>query len=127
MCEDIMEEVSGCCLSRMAGSVRGYSRRPVRGEYYPALAMEQEGCVEGVIYRRVPISVWGRLDRFEGPMYIRQLVQVELSDGATLPATTYLLRQEFLDHLEETEWDFEHFIRNAKESFKRSYRGYQQL
>jgi gamma-glutamylcyclotransferase (GGCT)/AIG2-like uncharacterized protein YtfP len=127
MCEDIMEEVSGCCLTGMAGTVRGYSRRSVKGERYPALAPDEKGCVEGVAYRDLPVSAWDRLDRFEGRMYVRTLVEIELSDGTILPAETYVVRQEFKDQLEESEWNFEDFQRNGKESFQRNYKGYRQL
>ena len=127
MCEDIMEEVSGCCLSGMAGILRSYSRRSVKGEHYPALIPDNQGCVEGIVYRSLFSSAWDRLDRFEGRMYVRQPVQVKLRDGAILPAAAYVVRQEFLDCLEESKWDFEDFLRNAKKSFQLNYGGYRQL
>ena len=37
MCEDIMQDVAGCRLSCVPAELRGYSRRRVRGEHYPAL------------------------------------------------------------------------------------------
>jgi gamma-glutamylcyclotransferase (GGCT)/AIG2-like uncharacterized protein YtfP len=86
MCDDIMIEVSGCRLSHMPGTLRGYSRRSVRGEHYPALVPREEGRVEGVVYRNVPDSAWDRLDRFEGEMYTRQLLQIQLNGRATLLA-----------------------------------------
>ena len=127
MCEDIMEEVSGCRLSYLPGTVRGYSRKSVRGEHYPALVLDEEGCVEGVVYRNLLSSAWERLDLFEGEMYVRQVVQIELNDGATLLAATYVVQPEFLGHLEESEWSFADFLRTCKKRFQRDYRGYQQL
>ena len=127
MCNDIMEDVSGCRLSCVPGTLRGYSRRSVRGEHYPALVPHEEGRVEGVVYRNVPDSAWGRLDRFEGEMYARQLVQIELNDGSTLQAATYVVQPEFLGHLDQTDWDFADFLRNGKASFQRHYKGYQSL
>lgn len=127
MCEDIMEEVSGCRVSGIAGVVRGYSRRPVRGERYPALAPDEKSRVEGVVYRNLPLSAWDRLDRFEGRMYVHRLVQVEMNNSAILPAETYIVRLKFLDHLEDSEWDFEDFLRGGKESFQLNYKGYRQI
>jgi len=127
MCDDIMEEVSGCRLSCAPGTVRGYSRRSVRGEYYPALVRDEKCCVEGVVYRNVPSAAWDRLDRFEGEMYVRQPVQIEMTDGANLPALTYVVRPEFLDRLDESEWNVADFLRNGKERFQREYRGYRHL
>jgi len=125
MCDDIMREVSGCRLSHEPGTLEGYSRRSVKGEHYPALVPDEEGRVDGVVYRNVPNSAWDRLDRFEGGMYARQPVLIELNDGATLYASAYVVQPEFLDHLEQSEWDFTGFLRNGKASFQRHYKGFQ--
>jgi gamma-glutamylcyclotransferase (GGCT)/AIG2-like uncharacterized protein YtfP len=127
MCDDIMREVSGCRLSQVSGTLKGYRRRSVKGEQYPALVPDEEGCVEGVVYRNVPKSAWDRLDRFEGEMYVRQLVQIVLNGGMTLLAATYIVQPEFLDQLEQTEWEFAEFLRHGKTSFQRDYKGYQSL
>jgi gamma-glutamylcyclotransferase (GGCT)/AIG2-like uncharacterized protein YtfP len=127
MCEDIMGEVSGCRLAYVPGTLRGYSRRSVRGEHYPALVPHEEGRVEGLVYRNVPDSAWERLDRFEGEMYARQLVQIELNDGATLPAATDVVQPEFLANLDQSDWDLADFLRNGKASFQRHFKGYQSL
>jgi len=122
-----MREVSGCRLSHVSGTLKGYSRRSVKDEPYPALVPDEEGLVGGVVYRNVPNSAWDRLDRFEDEMYARQLVQIELNDGTTLLAATYVVSPEFLDHLEQSEWDFADFLRNGKAKFQRHYKGYQSL
>jgi gamma-glutamylcyclotransferase (GGCT)/AIG2-like uncharacterized protein YtfP len=127
MCEDIMREVSGCQLSCAPGTVKGYCRRSVRKEHYPALAPDEKGRVEGVLYRDVPRSAWRRLDRFEGEMYTRQLVEVWMFHGAPITAEAYIVRPEFLCHLEASEWNFANFLRNGKRPFQRDYSGYRDL
>jgi gamma-glutamylcyclotransferase (GGCT)/AIG2-like uncharacterized protein YtfP len=127
MCDDIMRDVSGCLLSRIPGTLKGYSRRRVRGEHYPAIIADTESCVDGVVYQEVPSPAWERLDRFEGRMYFRQRVQIEVSDGTLLYAETYLVKPEFVDYLEPYEWDFEKFLQNDKASFHRSYKGYRAI
>ena len=122
MCEDIMQEVAGCCLSHEPGTLRGYSRRAVKGEHYPALVPHESGRADGLVYREVPPSAWERLDRFEGEMYRRQEVQVELDDGRLLPAATYVARAEFLAQLELYDWDFAGFLRRGKKLFQEEYR-----
>ena len=124
MCEDIMQEVSGCCLSKMPGILRGYSRRPIKDELYPAIIPDNDGLVDGIIYRDVPGLAWGRLDRFEGEMYSRQSVLIELMDGSTLDTATYVLKPEFMNQLEPYEWDFTDFLCNHKEDFVNCYKGY---
>jgi gamma-glutamylcyclotransferase (GGCT)/AIG2-like uncharacterized protein YtfP len=127
MCDDIMREVSGCRLSPVAATLKGYRRRSVKGEPYPALVPDEEGCVEGVVYRSVPEAAWDRLDQFEGEMYTRQFVQLELNDGATLPAAAYVVRPQFLDRLDPSDWDFAEFLRHGKARFQSHYQGYQSL
>ncbi len=127
MCNDIMQAVSGLSLFSMPGALKGYSRRAVKGEPYPGLIPDPEGRVEGVVYRDVPPPAWDRLDRFEGAMYARRLVQVELADGALLPAGVYVVQPEFMDRLDRSDWDFADFIRNRKSSFQRTYKGFRSI
>lgn len=127
MCEDIMQEISGLRLSHEAGILKGYSRRSVKGEHFPALMPDEKGRVEGVVYRAISNTAWNRLDRFEGEMYERRLVQIELGKGGTLSAGTYVVRPAFLDQLCQCDWDFSDFIRNGKASFQKHYKGYKSL
>ena len=127
MCGDIMYEVSGCHLPNEPGTLTGYSRRSVTGESYPAIIPDREAAVDGVIYRNVPGSAWYRLDRFEGEMYERRQVTVILNNRTTLSAETYVIHPEYLNRLDQSGWDFDDFIRNAKANFQRCYKGYQAL
>ena len=127
MCEDIMEEVSGCRLPRASGTLRAYCRRSVKGERFPALLADEGGSVQGVVYRKVPAWAWERLDRFEGEMYERRVVQIELEEGAMVPAAAYVVKPEFVDQLDPFDWDFADFLRNGKERFQKGYRGFLSL
>lgn len=127
MCRDIMQDVSGCHLPSRPGLLRDYSRRAVKGEHYPAIVKESGNRVEGIIYRGVPRSGWDRLDRFEGEGYVRQLVNIELPDGSTTGAQTYVTNPTCLYTLESFEWDYEQFLRTKKEDFKTRYEGFQQI
>ncbi|MGD1972791.1 MAG: gamma-glutamylcyclotransferase [Desulfobacterales bacterium] len=127
MCNDIMEEIVGSHLSPVSATLRGYRRMRVKGEHYPALVPDAEQHVEGVVYRNISGASWDRLDQFEGKMYSRKMVQVELNDGQAVPAETYVARAEFMDYLVDAEWDFAEFLRKNKGSFRRSYKGYRAL
>ena len=127
MCEDIMQEVSGCRLSFVQGIVKGYCRRSVRGEVYPAITPDEAGVVAGVVYHDLTGPAWDRLDQFEGDMYARKPVTVETVEGVTLQAETYIVRVEFLSHLDSAEWSFERFLRNGKKRFQNNYFGYEKL
>lgn len=127
MCEDIMAEVSGCRLPFVSGILRGYSRRRVKGELYPAIVPDENSAVQGVVYQNLPDTAWARLDRFEGEMYMRMAVKVELDDKAHLLAETYVIHPEFMDLLELSDWNYSEFLRTGKDGFQKGYRGYQKL
>ena len=127
VCDDIMAEVSGAHLSSASATLRGYRRRRVKGEVYPALVSDAESRVDGVVYWNVPPSAWARLDRFEGERYSREVVCVELDNGAVVSAATYVARPEFMDYLDEAEWDSSEFLRKDKGTFCKSFIGYRAL
>ena len=128
MCEDIMQEVTGYDLSHAPGILKGFKRTCIKGESYPAIVPDNAGCVEGVAYRNVPYSVWSRLDRFEGELYDRRLVQVELkNDGKVITAATYVIKPAFIGCLDGTDWDFVRFLLHSKTAFQRNFKGYRSL
>ena len=127
MCEEIMQQVAGCLPARLAGVLTGYERRAVKGEHYPGVVPGAGGRVDGVVYRDVPGFAWARLDRFEGDMYRRRSVQVQLTDGVTLMAQTYVVRPRFVSRLDSAGWSFAEFLRSGKAKFLRHYPGYAQF
>lgn len=109
--------VSGEYAAR-AGTVRGYARRAIRGELYPALVRgTAESTVEGVLYLDVAAADPAALDRFEaeGEAYARICLPVELSDGRIFGAWSYL----YLDsaRLEDSAWDPGRFEREGLARF----------
>lgn len=124
MCEDIMHDVAACRVTGEPGILKGFFRHRVKGEHYPALSPDAGGCVEGVLYRGVPEPAWARLDRFEGEMYVRRPVRIELHGGTAVDAETYIVKPALKDLLEATEWDFSEFLRSGKAHFQERYKGY---
>ena len=127
MCEDIMQEVSGCLPEHRRAVLKGYVRRRVKGQVYPGLLQREAHHVDGALYLDVPASVWERLDRFEGEMYARRTVSIEMDCGGRLTAETYIVRQEYVDNLEEVEWDFSEFLSSGKSKFRAGYVGYHSI
>ena len=127
MCEDIMQEVSGSLPKHRRGVLKGYSRRLVKGQVYPGLLQREANRVDGVLYLNVPAAAWERLDRFEGEMYGRRTVSIEMNSGGRLTAETYIVRQEYVDNLEEVEWDFSEFLSSGKSKFRAGYIGYNSI
>ena len=80
MCDDIMEEVSGAAPSGSSALLRGYRRLCVKGEHYPALIPDEGYMVEGIVYQGLLGPAWHRLDSFEGQMFSRQRVMLDLEE-----------------------------------------------
>jgi gamma-glutamylcyclotransferase (GGCT)/AIG2-like uncharacterized protein YtfP len=125
MCEDILGSVAGCAPAFEAAVLKDYRRLKVRGEHYPGLVRHPGGRVDGMLYHALQTPAWVRLDRFEGVMYERVAVSVNLADGTLVEADTYLIRPESEHRLEPVEWDFELFLAHGKEGFVRDYAGYE--
>jgi gamma-glutamylcyclotransferase (GGCT)/AIG2-like uncharacterized protein YtfP len=124
MCDDIFAEVSGLQRSGIPAALCGYRRRSVVGAAYPGIIACAEDRVDGVIYRALPASAWRRLDRFEGEMYLRQGVRVQLAGGGAAMAETYVVRPAYRRRLTSVDWDFTEFLCRGKSQFRREYRGY---
>ncbi|MBD3317246.1 MAG: gamma-glutamylcyclotransferase [Chitinivibrionales bacterium] len=127
MCKDIMAEVGGIKLRRLPGIAKGYRRMSVKGEQYPALIADDRNQVKGFVYRDVPAKAWSRLDRFEGEMYARRSVRIELNDGTPIFAGTYLAKPAYLCLLENSEWSYLQFLRSGKKNFEQHYQGFSSL
>jgi gamma-glutamylcyclotransferase (GGCT)/AIG2-like uncharacterized protein YtfP len=124
MCDDIMREVGGYETPSTPALLKGFRRCRVKNESYPGIVPDASGSVAGIVYMNLPESSWKRLDSFEGEMYSRELAQIELADGSTLTANTFVVKPEFYDRLERAEWSFSEFIKTGKTAFLQSYQGF---
>jgi gamma-glutamylcyclotransferase (GGCT)/AIG2-like uncharacterized protein YtfP len=127
MCEDIMQEASDCLPEHRKGVLEGYTRLRVRDHVYPGLLPREGNRVDGVVYLDLPASAFERLDRFEGEMYARRTVSIDMDSGGRLTAETYIVRPEYVDRLEEAQWDFSEFLSSGKSKFRAGYAGYQSI
>ena len=127
MCADIMTLVSGIAVQGERAFLADHARHPVREEDYPGMVARPGHRVEGVLYRDLPAAAWPRLDRFEGAMYARRLVCVQLPGDARVEAWTYLFKPAYWDLLLPDEWDFNRFLAEGKARFTHRYLGYGML
>jgi gamma-glutamylcyclotransferase (GGCT)/AIG2-like uncharacterized protein YtfP len=105
-----------------AATVRGFSRRRIRGELYPALVRAAPDAeVAGVLYRDVSAPDVAALDRFEGEgeAYSRILVRIHLAGGGVEQGWSYLYLRR--DLVEDSPWDPELFETDGLERFLATY------
>ncbi|MGD8590077.1 MAG: gamma-glutamylcyclotransferase [Chromatiales bacterium] len=127
MVRQIMHSVSGMDLSGTTALLPGYRRRLLRGEVYPAILPDDLDRVEGILYTRLGRTAWQRLDSFEGEMYQRETVVVELAGGRRTQAQTYVLKPQYHALMTRDAWTLEWFQRSGHSTFVSHYRGFRQL
>lgn len=127
MCADIMSAVTGIVLVGEAARLSGHARHPLAGEDYPGVVADPAAAVDGVLYRGLEAPALARLDAFEGEMYARVRVPVNLVGGGEVAAWCYILRDPYRDRLLPGEWDFETFLATGKARFQARYMGFAAL
>lgn len=127
MCADIMSQVAGRSLDGVVAVLPGHARHPVAGEDYPGLVPDPAGRVEGVLYRGVDAAALARLDAFEGDLYERLAVAVEVPGGGPVTAWCYVFRPACRHLLLPGEWRFEAFLATGKARFQARYLGFAAL
>jgi gamma-glutamylcyclotransferase (GGCT)/AIG2-like uncharacterized protein YtfP len=111
---DVIERVTGSSHEAIPAVLTGYRRLCVQGAAYPGLVPGGDGKVEGLLYQHLDPSALDRLDRFEGAIYERRLVEVTVGDGRTLEAFAYVVREDQRHRLTDEEWDHRQFLEQGK-------------
>lgn len=124
ICEDIMYAVAGPCGQLGRARLLHHRRLAVKGEHYPGMIAAPGFSVDGMVYQGIDAAGLARLDRFEGDMYQRLPVQVELADGRLLEVFSYLVRDACRDQLTSRDWQLEEFLQRGKGAFTASYLGF---
>ena len=122
MFDQVWSEVVEGSYERFESILRGYDRKSVRNEIYPVIIPASPYSeVRGIVYLDVTADDLARLDRFEGEYYFRQKLEVTTQDMITLPAETYVLKEEYYSILSLQEWDPVHFSSTGIHSFLLHY------
>lgn len=114
---EIFTAVTGLRTGWREARLDGWSRHRVRGEAFPAITPAAEASVPGVLWYDVPAAARERLDVFEGPLYVRRMLEVTLADGACRPALCYVIRPRCRAWLAPEGWDAEAFRRRHRERY----------
>ena len=125
MYERVWSRVVTGQYARQNGVVQGFRRLQVKNEHYPGL-VKRKGRVEGVVYFAVSAADMARLDRFEGELYRREVVEVTCGDGKRVPAAVYLIRDQFKNGL-GGEWSPAQFEQHGLAEFEAKYVGFERM
>ena len=94
---DVFEKVSGGSRRSAPALLQGYARFLVKGECYPGITERGDHSTPGTLYFDMDAAILARIDRFEGPQFTRQTVDVVTSlDGKHWSAYVYTVAPEDL-------------------------------
>ncbi len=102
----------------------GYRRSCLEGELYPGIRPDPQARVQGLLYRHLQDQELHSLDRFEGDLYRRSAVTIDLQDRPSLQAEAYIVRPQHRHRLTDDPWDYAAFEQRFLERFVTQYRGF---
>jgi len=127
MIPSVMAAVTGKRFQVMKACLNGYARFKVKGESYPGIVYQPGAATDGVVHCDVDELSLKLLDEFEGELYKRVSVRIEVDQSGSLNAETYLFAPKHLRRLSSDPWDFEEFKKEHLQEFLKSYKGFSLL
>ena len=127
MIPSVMAAVAGKRFQMLTASLKEYARFKVKGESYPGLVYRNGAATDGIVHCDVDDLSLHSLDEFEGELYTRISVRVEVDQQGPLIAETYIVSPEHLHLLSSEPWDIEEFEKKHLQEFLRGYKGFSVL
>jgi len=106
----VMRAVCGTVPDSCPATLHDFACFCLRGQPYPAIAPRPGVRVSGLVYLDVTPAQLRRLDRYEGTLYYRTRVRLDLHDGDKLEAWTYVLRMRYYHRRSRRQWSLQDFL-----------------
>lgn len=113
----VIKAVIGQAFAGQEATLHNWARFRVRGSEYPGIVRKEESVVSGKVYWDLDEKTMEKLDAFEGDKYERVIVEVAMSDGTCVEASTYAIKKDCKNMLTDDPWDFDRFLQNGLEKF----------
>ena len=95
MLPEMVHQLLGRAITSVPGTLHGYACYEVKHQIYPAIIAVDGSLVSGLVYQNILEIDLEKLDQYEGDMYERTKVKVELADGRDLLCQTYVCKVEY--------------------------------
>lgn len=92
---EVFEAVTRLPRAGCPAVLRGFRRTKLKGFGFPAILADDSLETSGILYHSIENVGWQRLDAFEDDFYERKRVTIELADGGSCLAWTYVLAERF--------------------------------
>jgi gamma-glutamylcyclotransferase (GGCT)/AIG2-like uncharacterized protein YtfP len=123
MIPTVMYTVTNRHFRSQKAILRGYARFTVRAQSFPGIISVPDAITKGIIYLDVDEPSLQQLDAFEGDLYRRTPIRVEIQEDKMLPAEAYVIKRKYRGYLSSKKWDVDDFSQNALESFLETRQG----
>ncbi len=126
MCPEIIQIVSSKNFNGASATLENYQRFSIKNEVYPGIFSAPGKLVDGIVYYGLSLQSWYLLDHFEGEFYLRKPVKILLNEERRIiDAQTYIIKPQYSYLLSSKPWNYEKFLKNGKDQFLRTYKGFQ--
>lgn len=109
MVPEVMEGVTGSSYPSLTGVALNCDRRKLRSKTYPGMLRLEGAATEGIVYQNISALAMKHLDNFEGKLYTRELIDVEVDNHGTMSCHPYLISQNYIHLITVEPWHFDEF------------------
>jgi gamma-glutamylcyclotransferase (GGCT)/AIG2-like uncharacterized protein YtfP len=113
-----MQSVTGRCLDPIAATLTGYQRFKFIDRTFPGIIKNKSRSIDGMLYKNIDEQTLEQLDHFEGDMYERYSLDVQVDDQIK-KVFVYVVKDEYKSCLSNKEWDLEEFKRKYLKMYLR--------
>ena len=106
----VMEAVVGRVLASAEAKTPGFAQFRFTDHIYPGMVAREGATTQGRVYTALSHQEWEILDRFEDPIYRRDLIEVYRSDGSKMTAHAYVLPVDQQHLLSSEIWQMDWFV-----------------
>ena len=118
---EVIRAVTGRTYPGRPAILRGYAIYKVKNAEYPGIIRSAGDETRGIVYDDVSHHDLKVLDLFEGDLYRRRSLGVDLEGGDLRNAWCYVIRDSKKSLLSGETWRLEDFLDNGLESFMSGY------
>jgi len=114
---EVMEAVSGRTLFWVEAEAPGFAQFRFTDRIYPGMVSREGATTRGRVYTALSHQAWELLDRFEDPIYRRDLIEVYQADGSKMKAHAYVVPVDQQYLLSSEIWQIDWFIETHLEGY----------
>ena len=118
---DIMRAVSGYNRGGHPARLHGYQRVALHGRHYPGVVPYPDAVTEGVLHQALNGHQLRRIDHYEGNLYLRIRVQVNIALAEQVQTWTYVLHPRYYHLTKKQPWSLTEFMMHHQAAYQHQH------